>query len=1022
MLLHLVKPKLIPVALVITAAISLAAQTVAQTADSLLTEAEELFQKNTPEAREAAFPKFESALRIAEQQSDLGLQAKALERLKDISFYRNDYRATILFAERRLAIVRKSGDRASEGQTIGNIGFYKHLLGNSREGLELLEQAAKILAEFGDKKSQSTVYSNLGLIHYEFGRVRMSLDFFERSMVLKREIGDRKGESILLTNLGYISNEAGKRDEALKYYFKALELARESKDQLTEGTLLSNIGSVYQDLADYEKAFENYQLSLSIRRKIGERYGEAVVIQNLATLYRAVGDNQSAMWLLDFARDIYKDGGFNRELAGILSSIGALHKSDKRYDLATKSLNEALELQKRLDNKSGFSLIHGNIGALDLELGNFARARLSFEESLRAAIESGDVSSIAYARMMLGRSLAKIGLNDGAEEHFNAAIEDSKKSGTPELIAEALYHSAIFENDRGNPNLAIKRVGEAVEIVETVRSAIVSRDFQARFFGEQQRYYEFLIKLLVGRHRQNPDGGFGARALLASEQARARSLLDSLGENRRALNSSIPPELSEQDDIVKRNIRDAESRRIDALGKRDAKLASEIEIEITRLLREFDSLQTKIRLANPQAASITNPNPLGIDEIRKSVIDDDSVLLEYFIGESASFLFMVDHEELTIAELPGRATIDGLVRDTMNSITARAVLKSGESPRARTKRVGEADLLLNKTLSEAGRLLLSPVRARFADKRLLIVPSGSLQYLPFAAVLLISRQDSTGKTRAANAARQNHLIETNEVVVLPSASVVPLLRSQKQISSPRKGAISVIADPVFSRDDSRLGALKPNAAPSPEIDAGPLRKPSLRADFARLRFSRVEAENILTFAGEGQSRIALDFDANIDFARAETTRKSSILHFATHGRIDGRFPELSSIVLSLVDSEGRSRDGFLRLSEIYGFRLETDLVVLSACETALGPDIRGEGLIGLTRGFMFAGSPRVVASLWRIDDRATADLMKRFYQRMFRENLSVSASLRQAQLSMLREKASSHPFFWSAFTLQGEWK
>jgi CHAT domain-containing protein len=193
-------------------------------------------------------------------------------------------------------------------------------------------------------------------------------------------------------------------------------------------------------------------------------------------------------------------------------------------------------------------------------------------------------------------------------------------------------------------------------------------------------------------------------------------------------------------------------------------------------------------------------------------------------------------------------------------------------------------------------------------------------------------------------------------------------------------------------------------------------------NFVRLRFSRQEADEITRLAPEEKRFEALDFAASRATAMSADLGQYRIVHFATHGLINNQHPELSGMVLSLVDEQGHPQNGFLRLYDIYNLRLGADLVVLSACQTALGKEIKGEGLVGLTRGFMYAGAPRVVASLWRIDDRATAEFMKRFYQAMLGEGLRPAAALRAAQVSMWKERRWQSPHYWAAITFQGEWK
>jgi CHAT domain-containing protein len=293
-----------------------------------------------------------------------------------------------------------------------------------------------------------------------------------------------------------------------------------------------------------------------------------------------------------------------------------------------------------------------------------------------------------------------------------------------------------------------------------------------------------------------------------------------------------------------------------------------------------------------------------------------------------------------------------------------------------------------------------------------------LQYLPFAVL-------PTVQSNSLNV----YLIETNEIISLPSASTIPLLRQLKTKRKTPQNQLAILADPVFSKDDLRLNLISKQKVgqQTTENTSSVMRnaqtiQPILRSDFSRLRFSRIEAEGISELAGQNQRLLGLDFAANLKTVKGENLQKSRIIHLATHGIVNSQFPELSSIVLSLVDEKGDPQEGFLRLQDVYNLRLEADLVVLSACETGLGKEIKGEGIVGLTRGFMYAGAPSVVASLWQVEDRATADLMKRFYQRMLIEKLPVSTAFRQAQISMLKEKTSAHPFYWAGFTLQGDWK
>src|SRR5262249_8471085 len=324
--------------------------------------------------------------------------------------------------------------------------------------------------------------------------------------------------------------------------------------------------------------------------------------------------------------------------------------------------------------------------------------------------------------------------------------------------------------------------------------------------------------------------------------------------------------------------------------------------------------------------------------------------------------------------------------------------------------------------SALGQVLIKPVSALLGKKRLLIVADGALQYIPFATL------PSSGNDPKS-------LIVEHEIVTLPSASSLAALRRELAGRVPAPNIVAVLADPVFENNDVRVKPddLKPPTIASIQTTRSGDERSVFRSAqevgaidawqrFHRLIFTRREAEEIMAFSTDKTGFKALDFSANRATAISSNLSQYRIVHFATHGLLNSQHPELSGIVLSLVDERGHPQDGFLRLHDIYNLKLAADLIVLSACQTGLGKEVKGEGLVGLTRGFIYAGAPRVVASLWKVDDRATAELMKLFYQRMLSDGLRPAAALRQAQLALLQQKRWAAPHYWAGFVLQGEWK
>ena len=444
-------------------------------------------------------------------------------------------------------------------------------------------------------------------------------------------------------------------------------------------------------------------------------------------------------------------------------------------------------------------------------------------------------------------------------------------------------------------------------------------------------------------------------------------------------------------------------------------------------------MSAQIRASSPRYADLTQPQPLGLAKIQQQVLDPDTLLLEYALGDNASYLFVASQTELTSYHLPKREEIEAVTRRVRDLLTAPQPQPDDTAAKfqARIKKAGADYWTQAAALS---RMLLGPVASQLSGKRLLIVADGALQYLPFGALPapeMGRRGDgATGrKGKRRPVAPSPHrpvvftpLIVNHEIVHLPSASALAVLRRELAGRQPAEKAVAVLADPVFSADDSRVKSGGKTQAGGEAAPGLTLAIDDVRGDLRRLLMTKGEAEAILSVTPPSAGLKALDFQADRATATSDELSRYRIVHFATHGLLNSQHPELSGLALSLVDERGRPQDGFLRLHEIFNLRLPAELVVLSACQTGLGKEVKGEGLVGLTRGFMYAGAARVVASLWRVDDTATAELMELFYRRMLRDGMRPAAALREAQVEMWKRAPGRSPFYWAGFVIQGEWR
>jgi CHAT domain-containing protein len=425
-------------------------------------------------------------------------------------------------------------------------------------------------------------------------------------------------------------------------------------------------------------------------------------------------------------------------------------------------------------------------------------------------------------------------------------------------------------------------------------------------------------------------------------------------------------------------------------------------------------------------------------------VDGGTLLLEYLLGEQHSVLWAVTSDSVKLYELPGRAVIERAAQRVTELLTAR-LPRDNETNLEAYKRAAQSRSQFPAAAADLSQMILGPVAGELGRKRLLIVADGALHFIPFA-VLPTPRTDDQMKSRMvgrgpaanrrdrpsaiSNRQSPNTLILDHEIVNLPSASVLGMLQRRRQTRPVAQKLLALLADPVFERDDPRFNPESPGATTPPQSDGVSLRSaaaistiPGMQGRLTRLRFARQEADHILAALSPEErerSLAAFDFTASQELALSPELGLYRYLHFATHGFLDNERPELSGVALSLLDRDGRDKDGFLRLVEIYNLRLAAELVTLSACETGLGKQVSGEGIVGLTHGFLHAGASRVLVSLWKVDDRASARLMRRVYEGIFREKLSPAAALRKAQLSLRQDPATSDPFFWAAFVLHGE--
>ena len=561
--------------------------------------------------------------------------------------------------------------------------------------------------------------------------------------------------------------------------------------------------------------------------------------------------------------------------------------------------------------------------------------------------------------------------------------------------AETLYQLARVDAATRDYVLARQTMEQVLAITESVRATIENQELRATYLATVRAYYEFYVDVLMQLHRREPSAGHDRQALQATEMASARTLRETLANTHRQVRQGITPEGRKRETELQQRLNaKAEYQRKLVSNKASLELLNNAAQEIQALTAALQETRTAMQTGNSRYAALAQSQPLSVQVMQESLLDDHTRLLVYSLGEVRSYLWVVSPSSVSSYELPHRARIEAAAR------RAYELLLPPLSDTA----------ALHQSLTALHQMIVAPINDQLGENRLLVVADGALQYVPFAAL---------------PDAENIPLIVKHEIINLPSVNSLAVLRREFSARAPAPKTIAVFADPVFTHDDARLRKGKTNGkqmSTSADLEQA-LRDVGEDGPLRRLLFTRREAEAITQLVTKQEAKTALDFSASRTNALSATLRDYRVLHFATHGILNSTHPELSGLVLSLVDARGQAQDGFFRLHEIYNLQLNAELVVLSACQTGLGKEIKGEGLIGLTRGFMYAGVPRVIASLWKVNDKATAELMKHFYQAHFGSSkLSAAAALRSAQLALRAQNRWAHPGYWAAFTLQGEWK
>ncbi len=936
-----------------------------------------------------------------------------------------------------LALWRALGDPLGEASTLHMLGYSYGQLHEIEKSIDFYNQALVGWRALKNRANKADTLYNLGGTYSSLGKSSQAVECYEQAIALRRTIEKQAGLDYALNNLGQVYSDIGEFQLALKAHQEALQLRIEHGFREGQARSLSNISGVYFRMGDFQEALNYCLRALPIRRASGDLRGETVTLINIGSNYRELGQPERALSYYELAFSLVGRLKDREVVTGAIEdAIGRCYFDLGNYSKALDNHQQALAIRQKFDDLYGQASSLANVGIAYSRMGDGKSALRYFEQSLKLQRSIGDRRGEAITLERAGETYRELGEIKKAREYINAALDLSQSIKNRYLEANQLYDLACIEQTAGHLAEARSQVEKAITIIESSRARVAGTDLRASFLASKQDFYELDIDILMQTYRLDRNQSDIVQAFRVSEQRRARGLLDSLEEAHKNVRAQAPTEVLDRE----RNLRakldfKAESQIKLLSGNHTPEQAAAAAKELETINRDYEQVLAEIKASDRHYAALAQSTPLGLPEIQKELLDPDALLIEYSLGKERSYLWAVTSKDITAYELPGRATIENDARDIYGLLTTRNQLLKFEKPQERKARIEKADAEYVRIARRLSQTLLAPVAATLKGKRLLIVTDGALQYLPFAALPVPAAPAPT-----TDGPYQPMILE-HEITSLPSASGLGGLRREMRARKPAPNVVAVLADAVFSKTDERV--LGSNSA-SPQVNHRVYSGKTVRGGneleteifngtrddaeenelaLDRVPFTRQEAQAILRLAPRNERFAAFDFSANRAAATNPKLGHYRMIHFATHGFLNTAHPGLSGLIFSLVDREGSDQKGFVSAQEVFDLHLPADLVVLSGCRTGLGKEIKGEGVLGLTRGFMYAGAARVAVSLWDVNDKSTADLMGQFYGGMLgSKRLRPAAALRAAQIAMWKSERWHAPYYWAAFVLQGEYR
>jgi CHAT domain-containing protein/Tfp pilus assembly protein PilF len=981
-------------------------------AEQAMARAEALRGTWTQASLRLAITEYDQAAQVWTAGSEFSHASSATLKSGDVYFLFGEFVEALKRYDTAKALGERADDWLAKAMALSHSARLQTYMGRNDLGYKYVTEAVELFKQHESNLSDvaTTAYaealSNLAEVTYAKG------DFVNTAKQLESAVklfqNNREGQAKIHLFRGYLTGSIGNPDKAAMEINSALDLYRTTKNKDGEGLALVALGLSYSFRGE-SKAIALHDEAIEIFHDIGDKNSEAIALNALGQAYENLKNYPIALDYYQKSLKLFQELGGLDGVSMSLFKVAAMHFLMNRPEEALAYYERCLQLSRNAGKARTEALAITEMARIFAAQGHSALARQYFLKAQKFYERINDLRGLATVLNAHGDFLFTTGQKQSALAQYNQALPLSERIGDKEFQIATLFSLARAHRDLGSLELALSFIQRSLNVIEELRAGIENPDFRSSYFSEVQEPYKLCTDILMQLDRLHPGQGFAEQALLTSERGRARLLVDLVSGSRAAMHEGAATELFERERELRGLFRSQVRYRLELSqnGAHPAEIAA-VEKEITRLRSDYQQVQAQLRTQQPGLTSFQQSIPQRMEQIQNELRDGHTMLLEYSLGRERSYLWAITSDSSQSYELPPASTIEELAREFAKALSARQDNRAD---------IATADRVLRDEAARLSQVLLAPLGEKLGNKRLLIAADGALQLISFEALPV------PGNT-------EKLLIETNEVDLLPSASTLTAIRNARNHTGSPNKLVAIIADPVFGANDDRVQREPPasNSALAATTNQQP-DQPKLRSidvltrdgALTRLAHASEEADAISAVAPWGTTVVAKGFDATRETAMSPDVGQYQIVHLATHGVFSSDNPELSGIVLSMIDRDGVRVNGLMPLQDIYSLDLSTELIVLSACETGLGKDVKGEGLVGLTHGFLSAGAKTVVASLWKVDDRATARLMADFYQPMLQQDMSPAAALRAAKLKMMRDPRWSAPYYWAGFVLEGEY-